>query len=213
MTLRIFSTTNRLNAEFQRQLEIGAAFRAAGDRPRGSELVESFRRDSGGATARRQAHGRYPQSQGWLFTRIFSRCGKTPVPTSQANPGPQGVVPDGVDSGAARGPRRSHRGAPAGVAPPDRLLCALPWYSGSAMFRLAFLSVLGALRLGAADADLILYNGKIVTVDSSFSVHQAVAAKAGKITAVGSRPCRARRTRPTHAGDRHGGPHRPAGAF
>src|SRR3982750_4120190 len=37
----------------------------------------------------------------------------------------------------------------------------------------------------AADADLILHNGKIVTVDAQFAVRQAVAIKAGKITAVG----------------------------
>jgi predicted amidohydrolase YtcJ len=38
----------------------------------------------------------------------------------------------------------------------------------------------------AADADLILHNGKIVTVDAAFSVRQAVAIKDGKITAVGA---------------------------
>src|SRR3954451_16045137 len=37
----------------------------------------------------------------------------------------------------------------------------------------------------AADADLILHNGKIVTVDSQFAVRRAVAVKDGKITAVG----------------------------
>ncbi len=37
----------------------------------------------------------------------------------------------------------------------------------------------------AADADLILYNGKIVTVDAAFSIRQAVAIKDGRITAVG----------------------------
>lgn len=36
-----------------------------------------------------------------------------------------------------------------------------------------------------ADADLILHNGKIVTVDARFSIAQAVAAKNGKIVAVG----------------------------
>lgn len=38
----------------------------------------------------------------------------------------------------------------------------------------------------AADADLILHNGKIVTVDPKFSVAQAVAVKGGRITAVGT---------------------------
>jgi predicted amidohydrolase YtcJ len=42
------------------------------------------------------------------------------------------------------------------------------------------------LALYGADADLIFHNGKIVTVDSKFSVQQAVAVAGGKITAVGS---------------------------
>jgi predicted amidohydrolase YtcJ len=37
----------------------------------------------------------------------------------------------------------------------------------------------------AADADLILHNGKILTVDAQFAVKQAVAVKDGKISAVG----------------------------
>ncbi|HZT37850.1 MAG TPA: amidohydrolase [Bryobacteraceae bacterium] len=40
--------------------------------------------------------------------------------------------------------------------------------------------------LGAADADLIFYNGKIVTVDSRFSIQQAVAIKGDRIVAVGA---------------------------
>src|SRR5215813_5860830 len=38
----------------------------------------------------------------------------------------------------------------------------------------------------AADADLILHNGKIVTVDAAFSIRQAVAVKDGRIVAAGS---------------------------
>jgi predicted amidohydrolase YtcJ len=38
----------------------------------------------------------------------------------------------------------------------------------------------------AADAGLILHNGKIVTVDSKFAIAQAIAIKDGRITAVGS---------------------------
>src|SRR5437879_4018 len=38
----------------------------------------------------------------------------------------------------------------------------------------------------AADADLILRNGKIVTVDGTFSIQQAVAVKGGRIAAVGN---------------------------
>ena len=51
-------------------------------------------------------------------------------------------------------------------------------------YALALLVVVPWLR--AADADLILHNGKIVTVDSKFSIAQAVALKGGKITAVGT---------------------------
>lgn len=40
--------------------------------------------------------------------------------------------------------------------------------------------------LAAADADLILHNGKIVTMDANSSVRQAVAVKDGRITAVGT---------------------------
>src|SRR6476620_1556061 len=38
----------------------------------------------------------------------------------------------------------------------------------------------------SADADLLLHNGKVVTVDPQFSIRQAVAVKGGKITAVGT---------------------------
>lgn len=49
---------------------------------------------------------------------------------------------------------------------------------------LTFLLAAGALA--GADADLILHNGKIVTVDQRFSIQQAVAVKAGRIVAVGA---------------------------
>jgi predicted amidohydrolase YtcJ len=45
--------------------------------------------------------------------------------------------------------------------------------------------VLSAAPLLAADADLILHNGKVVTVDSTFSIAEAVAVKDGRIVAVG----------------------------
>jgi predicted amidohydrolase YtcJ len=45
--------------------------------------------------------------------------------------------------------------------------------------------LLPAAVLCGSDADLILYNGKIVTVDSGFSIKQAVAVKDGRIAAVG----------------------------
>jgi predicted amidohydrolase YtcJ len=40
--------------------------------------------------------------------------------------------------------------------------------------------------VAAAEADLILYNGKIVTVDSDFSIRQAIAVKGNKILHVGN---------------------------
>jgi predicted amidohydrolase YtcJ len=54
------------------------------------------------------------------------------------------------------------------------------------MFRLVGLVLLLSALLAGADADLILHNGKIVTVDSAFSIQAAVAIKSGKIVAVGS---------------------------
>ncbi|MFN0100957.1 MAG: amidohydrolase [Bryobacteraceae bacterium] len=49
-----------------------------------------------------------------------------------------------------------------------------------------FLVFLCALTLVAADADLILHNGKIVTVDARFSVTEAIAIKGGKIIRTGA---------------------------
>ena len=54
------------------------------------------------------------------------------------------------------------------------------------MLRLAAALVTASIGLQAADADLILHNGKIVTVDKSFSIQQAIAVKLGRIVAVGS---------------------------
>jgi predicted amidohydrolase YtcJ len=54
------------------------------------------------------------------------------------------------------------------------------------MRRFVFSLFFGSLLLAAADADLILHSGKIVTVDEGFSLRQAVAIKAGKITATGT---------------------------
>jgi predicted amidohydrolase YtcJ len=45
---------------------------------------------------------------------------------------------------------------------------------------------LGLTRLSAADADLILHNGKIVSVDKKFTLHQAIAVQGDKILKVGS---------------------------
>jgi len=38
----------------------------------------------------------------------------------------------------------------------------------------------------AADADLILHNGKVVTVDAGFHIVEAIAIKSGRITATGT---------------------------
>ncbi len=55
------------------------------------------------------------------------------------------------------------------------------WLAGSACAL-----VLADLALNAADADLILHHGKVVTVDAAFSIHQAVALKGGRILKIGS---------------------------
>jgi hypothetical protein len=52
------------------------------------------------------------------------------------------------------------------------------------MFLIAFLAF--SALASAADADLILHNGKVVTVDQHFTMQQAVAVKGGRIVAVGS---------------------------
>lgn len=48
------------------------------------------------------------------------------------------------------------------------------------------LAALLAPVLFAADADLILHNARVVTVDSKFSIREAVAVKGGRITSIGS---------------------------
>src|SRR5262245_51805030 len=51
---------------------------------------------------------------------------------------------------------------------------------------LASVLSLTALPAVAADADLILHNGKIVTVDKKFAIHQALAVQGDRILRVGS---------------------------
>jgi predicted amidohydrolase YtcJ len=48
-----------------------------------------------------------------------------------------------------------------------------------------FLFLTLCLAAGAADADLILHNGKVVTVDATFRVVEAIAVKDGRIIAIG----------------------------
>src|SRR5438128_1393314 len=59
-----------------------------------------------------------------------------------------------------------------------------PSHTMGIMLRLSAVLLIAASLVLAADADLILHNGKIVTVDGRFSIRQAVAVKSGKITAV-----------------------------
>jgi predicted amidohydrolase YtcJ len=63
-----------------------------------------------------------------------------------------------------------------------------------------------AALVSAANADLILYNGKIVTVDSRFTIQQAVAIQSGSIVAVGtdSSVLKAERGPKTEVIDLHG---------
>jgi predicted amidohydrolase YtcJ len=54
----------------------------------------------------------------------------------------------------------------------------------------ASLSTGSGLQAQAASADLVLFNGKIVTVDDAFSIHQAIVIKDGRIAAVGGNELR-----------------------
>jgi len=61
--------------------------------------------------------------------------------------------------------------------------------------RRQFISAAGALSIlnGQTEtADLVLFNGRVVTVDDRFSIHQAIAIKDGRIVAVGSNELRNR---------------------
>src|SRR4249920_3367127 len=54
------------------------------------------------------------------------------------------------------------------------------------MFRVFLSSLFLCLAALAADADLILHNGKVVTVDAGFHIVEAIAVKSGRITATGT---------------------------
>jgi predicted amidohydrolase YtcJ len=73
------------------------------------------------------------------------------------------------------------------------------------MFRVLAL-LLGSFALLGADAELILHNGKIVTVDRQFSIQRAVAIRSGTIVAVGpdSSVLRSERGPKTELIDLHG---------
>src|SRR5438132_1899624 len=70
-----------------------------------------------------------------------------------------------------------------------------------AISRREFLGTVGVVSAGVsslqaqtAPADLVLYNGKIVTVDDAFSIREAIVVKDGKVVAVGSNDLRNRYT-------------------
>lgn len=54
----------------------------------------------------------------------------------------------------------------------------------------ASLSTGSSLQAQTGSADLVLFNGKIVTVDDAFSIHQAIVIKGGRIAAVGGNELR-----------------------
>src|ERR1700728_4361356 len=54
----------------------------------------------------------------------------------------------------------------------------------------ASLSTGSSLRAQPGSADLVLFNGKIVTVDDAFSIHQAIVIKDERIAAVGANELR-----------------------
>jgi predicted amidohydrolase YtcJ len=54
------------------------------------------------------------------------------------------------------------------------------------MRRALWASLFLCLPAWAADADLILHNGKVVTVDAGFHIVEAIAVKSGRITATGT---------------------------
>ena len=70
--------------------------------------------------------------------------------------------------------------------------------------------VLGAMLVACSGAqaqapDLILYNGKVVTGDATFSIAQAVAIRSGRFTAVGTNEAVRRTAGPaTRVIDLHG---------
>ncbi|MEO8260100.1 MAG: amidohydrolase [Acidobacteriota bacterium] len=53
---------------------------------------------------------------------------------------------------------------------------------------LIFFSLLSVAPIAAQSADIVLVNGKVVTVDSQFSIRQAIAVRDGKILAAGATP-------------------------
>src|SRR5206468_3105569 len=60
-------------------------------------------------------------------------------------------------------------------------------FAGRMILRTALLALVStSLGVRAADADLILHHGSVVTIDQKFSVHEAVAVRDGRIVAVGS---------------------------
>jgi predicted amidohydrolase YtcJ len=74
------------------------------------------------------------------------------------------------------------------------------------MLRTALLAITLVVCLAGAEADVILHNGRIVTVDENFSIRQAVAIQSGRISAVGTnREVLAQRGSHTQVLNLHGG--------
>ncbi len=71
----------------------------------------------------------------------------------------------------------------------ERYFLLLVWVFSALLMSLSGGSLQGQAELPAevlAYADLVLYNGKVLTVDESFSIAEAVAARDGKVLAVGT---------------------------
>ena len=76
---------------------------------------------------------------------------------------------------------------------------------GGMVLLLAIAGATGMLRAQRPVPDLVLSNGKIITVDERFTIAQAVAIKGDRIVAVGTNQEIARLGGAEHAKDRPGG--------
>ncbi len=87
------------------------------------------------------------------------------------------VGPDYLDLQSAHRPARAQA-------------CILMWSRRRFLAGVGAASLVSRLQAQGASADLVLYNGKIVTVDDAFSIRQAIAIKDGRILAVGGNELR-----------------------
>jgi predicted amidohydrolase YtcJ len=78
------------------------------------------------------------------------------------------------------------------------------WKSAGICFAIVAVGLCAGLAVrGAEDADLVIYNAKVLTVDKAFSIKSAVAVKDGKIIATGSNDLAKQYSAPTKL-DLHG---------